>query len=60
MSAKQVIREFLTDESGPTAVEYAVLLAMILMMVIAGITAVGGGTNGWWNKTNDEFSTHGF
>jgi pilus assembly protein Flp/PilA len=36
------IRNFLADESGPTAVEYAVMLAMILMGVIGTISTFGG------------------
>ncbi len=60
MSLKQRVEKFLFDQDGATAVEYAVMLALILMAVIVGITSVGGGANGWWNKTNDEFSTHGF
>lgn len=34
-------RRFLADESGPTAVEYAVLLAMMVGLMIASITYVG-------------------
>ena len=32
---------FLADESGPTAVEYAVLLALIIVICILSITALG-------------------
>ena len=32
------IRKFLTDDSGPTSVEYAVMLAMIVGVCIASIT----------------------
>jgi len=35
------VRDFLADQSGPTAVEYAMLLALIIMVTLAGITAVG-------------------
>ena len=34
-------REFLADESGPTAVEYAVMLALIIVVCITAITALG-------------------
>lgn len=60
MSPLSRLRAFLFDESGPTAVEYAVMLALILVVVIVGITTVGGGTNGWWTRANTEFTTHGF
>jgi len=36
-----VTRRFLADESGPTAVEYAVMLALIIVVCIAAITTLG-------------------
>jgi len=33
--------EFLKKEDGPTAVEYAVMLALIVVVCIAAITALG-------------------
>jgi|HubBroStandDraft_5_1064220.scaffolds.fasta_scaffold1881521_1 pilus assembly protein Flp/PilA len=35
----------LADESGPTAVEYAVLLALIVTIVLASIKTVGKNSN---------------
>ena len=35
-------RRFLREEHGPTATEYAVLLALILIVAIAGISIHGG------------------
>ena len=36
---------FLQDESGPTAVEYAVMLALIIVVCIGTITALGNNAN---------------
>jgi pilus assembly protein Flp/PilA len=36
---------FLQDESGPTAVEYAVMLALIIVVCITAITALGTNAN---------------
>ncbi|MDB5306247.1 MAG: Flp family type IVb pilin [Gemmataceae bacterium] len=36
---------FLKKEDGPTAVEYAVMLALIVVVCIAAITALGSNTN---------------
>ncbi len=33
--------QFLTEEEGPTAVEYAVMLALIVVVCIAAITSLG-------------------
>ena len=41
-------RQFLKSESGPTAVEYAVMLALIAGTIIASVLALGGGSNGVW------------
>ena len=37
--------EFLKREDGPTAVEYAVMLALIIVVCIAAVTAIGGARN---------------
>ena len=54
---KQLILRFLQDESGPTAVEYAVMLAMIIGSCIAAITLVGGEAGGSWHNTSDQLDT---
>ncbi|MFO0929133.1 MAG: Flp family type IVb pilin [Gemmataceae bacterium] len=36
---------FLTDESGPTAVEYAVMLALIVVVCVTAITTLGNNAN---------------
>ena len=37
----QRVRQFLVSEDGPTAVEYAVMLALIIIVCLVAITAVG-------------------
>ena len=44
--------EFLKREDGPTAVEYAVMLSLIVVVCIAAITAIG-------SNSNSTFSTVG-
>jgi pilus assembly protein Flp/PilA len=39
------VRNFLQKEDGPTAVEYAVMLALIIVVCIAAITALGSNAN---------------
>jgi len=41
---------FLKEESGPTAVEYAVMLAMILLAVFAAVSVIGQETNNKFNN----------
>jgi pilus assembly protein Flp/PilA len=39
------VERFLRTEDGPTAVEYAVMLALIVVVCITAITSIGGGSN---------------
>jgi pilus assembly protein Flp/PilA len=39
------LERFLKDEDGPTAVEYAVMLALIIVVCIAAITTMGTNAN---------------
>ncbi|GAA4427363.1 Flp family type IVb pilin [Bremerella cremea] len=45
---------FLRSEDGPTSVEYAILLAMILMAVIGSITFIGTLTKDSFNYSKTE------
>ena len=40
-SLAQKLQRFLVSEDGPTAVEYAVMLALIVIVCLTAITAVG-------------------
>jgi pilus assembly protein Flp/PilA len=40
---------FLKKEDGPTAVEYAVMLALILIAIFAAVTAIGSQTSDMYN-----------
>ena len=42
----QSVVRFLEREDGPTAVEYAVMLALIIAVCIAAITTLGTNANG--------------
>jgi pilus assembly protein Flp/PilA len=41
----QAVADFVRKEDGPTAVEYAVMLALIIVVCIAAITALGTNAN---------------
>ena len=41
---------FLKDESGATAIEYGLIVALIAVVIIAAVTAIGG-------TLNDTFTT---
>jgi pilus assembly protein Flp/PilA len=54
--AKQLGR-FLTNEDGPTAVEYAVMLALIILVCLVTITALGTNTNAVFDDTATALSS---
>ena len=44
-SMKRMLADFLQREDGPTAVEYAVMLALIVVVCITAITSLGSRSN---------------
>lgn len=47
------LRQFLSSEDGPTAVEYAVMLALIVIVCLAAIQAVGQQANTTFTNINN-------
>jgi pilus assembly protein Flp/PilA len=43
---------FLRDEDGPTAVEYAVMLALIIVVCIAAVTTLGTNINNTFSNAS--------
>ena len=54
------LMRFLDSEYGPTTVEYAVMLALILASIIAAIGTVGNGTGNMYGHIDSELVNHGF
>ena len=48
---------FLTAEDGPTAVEYAVMLAFLIVICVTAITAIGTKTGSSYTTTNNSYPT---
>lgn len=48
------VKTFLVREDGPTAVEYAVMLALIILVALTAIKAVGTGTTNSLQNVADE------
>jgi pilus assembly protein Flp/PilA len=47
------IKRFLQSEDGPTAVEYAVMLALIVVICLTAIKAVGTNANNKFNAVKN-------
>ena len=56
--AKQVV-EFLKKEDGPTAVEYAVMLALIIVVCLVAITALGTSANATFGNVGSAIGAAG-
>ena len=54
--ADSIVR-FLKSEDGPTAVEYAVMLALIIVVCIAAIGAIGANANRTFGSVANTLST---
>jgi pilus assembly protein Flp/PilA len=51
------VQRFLVSEDGPTAVEYAVMLALILVACITIVTNLGTTVSGNFSKVNSTLSS---
>ncbi len=49
--------QFVRNEDGPTAVEYAVMLALIIVVCIGAITTLGGNANQTFTSVGSAIST---
>lgn len=47
------VKKFIVSEDGPTAVEYAVMLSLIVVVCIAAVSAVGSNANAKFNTVSD-------
>ena len=50
------IKKFLASEDGPTAVEYAVMLALIIVVCLASISTIGTAANSKFDEVGDYLS----
>lgn len=51
--------EFLKEEDGPTAVEYAVMLALIVVVCITSVKLIGTNASATFNKIATEVAPAG-
>jgi len=52
-SLAQKVQRFLVSEDGPTAVEYAVMLALIVIVCLSAISAIGTNANTTFTEIGD-------
>jgi pilus assembly protein Flp/PilA len=47
-------RRLLADDTGATAIEYGLICALIVIAMIAGLNALGGGSGGMWSVVSQK------
>ena len=50
----RLIRRFLNDEGGATAIEYGLIAALIAVAVIGGVSTLGQNANATFNTISSE------
>jgi pilus assembly protein Flp/PilA len=53
---RQLVARFLSEEDGPTAVEYAVMLALIIVVCLAAISALGSSANATFTTVSNQIA----
>ena len=59
MNFAKKVQRFLTSEDGPTAVEYAVMLALIVIVCLSAISAIGTNANLTFQEVADSIGGGG-
>jgi pilus assembly protein Flp/PilA len=47
-------RKLGADRRGATAIEYGLIAALIVVAMMGGLSALGGGAGGMWSKLNND------
>jgi pilus assembly protein Flp/PilA len=55
----ELVRQLIVGEDGPTSVEYAVMLALVLLAVVGAIGAFGGEAGGMWGGIDTDMAAAG-
>ncbi|MEO6582476.1 MAG: Flp family type IVb pilin [Sphingomicrobium sp.] len=50
---RKKFRRLLADQTGATAIEYGLIVALIAVAAMSGISALGGGAGGMWTKLSN-------
>jgi pilus assembly protein Flp/PilA len=56
---RKCLRMLGADQRGATAIEYGLICALIIIAMMTGLQALGGGTNGMWGKIKSEVQNAG-
>jgi pilus assembly protein Flp/PilA len=55
---RTILRRLRRDQSGATAIEYGLIAALIVVAMMGGLSALGGGAGGMWTRLNTTVQTN--
>ena len=56
MMGQDILRQTLRDESGATAVEYGLIVALIFLAIAGAVAGMANENTKTWNKVSDEMT----
>ena len=59
IAIRKILRKLGADARGATAIEYGLICALIVVAMMAGLSALGGGTNGMWGAVSSKVQAAG-
>ena len=59
IAIRKYLRMLGADRRGATAIEYGLICALIVLAMLTGLQALGGGTNGMWGKVRADIENAG-
>ena len=57
MAIRTILRRLLADQTGATAIEYGLIVGLIAIALMGGLSSLGGGTGGMWDKVKTDVTT---
>ncbi|MCW2361744.1 MULTISPECIES: Flp family type IVb pilin [Sphingobium] len=52
------IHSLLVSQKGATAVEYGLILSLIVLALVTGVSHLGSATTRTWNEVSNEVTSH--
>ena len=54
IAIRTTLRRLFADQNGATAIEYGLIAALIVIAMMGGLSALGGGAGGMWTDVHDQ------
>ncbi len=54
VAIRTTLRRLFADRRGATAIEYGLIASLIIIAMIGGLSALGGGSGGMWSDLRDK------